>query len=416
MNFIRKIKVGFTIYMFFVLINCSICLGQGIQIGMKCPDVDLWINEGVLVKKKKLSSLYGKPIILDFWFTSCKACIDFLPTLDSIQKAFKESIQVVLITYENQKKVNDLFGRIKRIQDISLISVVNDSVLQHLFPHKSYPHEVWIDKNGFVQYITSHKELTKENIKLFIEGAKLRLPSKDDNSSFVRYQSVFVNENFNDNSNQIIHFSYLGGEQKGISGAMGSPKMLKDPGITWIQLANQHLVNLYKYAFNRIDGFHQSRVIFISDSLRKLELEKKYCFELIIKDTSIEKALFAMKSELDRLLEIRSEISVERVNCLVLKRTSKNDKISSKVLGKADVYYKEGKLIFENMLMSALVNNFLGSKMPMIVIDETKYKGRVDIQLPEDLTDLNLVNSALAQYDLLLEIQVREMEVIKLER
>lgn len=50
----------------------------------------------------KFSDLKGKLIILDFWGTFCEPCLEGFSKLDSMQKYFKDRIQI--ITVNPQKK------------------------------------------------------------------------------------------------------------------------------------------------------------------------------------------------------------------------------------------------------------------------------------------------------------------------
>ncbi len=68
--------------------------------------------------------------------------------------------------------------------NIDLPVPIFDTILNSYFPHKSIPHEVWIDSSEIVLGITESEQVTAANIELLLQGKKLNMPIKNDFAFF----------------------------------------------------------------------------------------------------------------------------------------------------------------------------------------------------------------------------------------
>lgn len=139
--------------------------------GNKVPDVEL----SVINRPKsalRLSELYGKIVILDFWATWCGSCIANFSKLEDLQKEFGDDIQIILVNSgETKEKVHDFLDKRKLDQqEIELPVAMGSEELKALFPYKFLPHYVWIDSAGkfiattstsFVEYDVIEKILMR---------------------------------------------------------------------------------------------------------------------------------------------------------------------------------------------------------------------------------------------------------------
>jgi len=121
----------------------------------------------------KFFDFRGKLIILDFWASYCSPCIDALPRMDSLQKEFGDKLVIISITSDSKNIAKNIFKK----KNINLISVVEDSVLQEIFPHKAIPYEVWIDENGRVLLNTLNNEVNSKSLAEYFLSSKL--PQKE---------------------------------------------------------------------------------------------------------------------------------------------------------------------------------------------------------------------------------------------
>ena len=136
-----------------------------------------------------------KLIILDFWATWCKSCIEGFPNLSRLQKEFPEQLDVLLVntvqTKDTPAKVQQLLGRYKKVHDydLDLPYLLEDTLFQQLFRHKIIPHVVWLD--GDLRFIgASHSyEVTTKNITDFLENGRIDFFQKDDYGTANRGES-----------------------------------------------------------------------------------------------------------------------------------------------------------------------------------------------------------------------------------
>ncbi|MGE8290279.1 MAG: TlpA family protein disulfide reductase [Sphingobacterium sp.] len=139
-----------------------------LRVGDYVPD-DFWSRKVKIYNQGdtalvELSRYKGKPLLLDFWSTSCGACIYYFAKLIDIQKYFGESLNVLLVNSfvkrDTYTKINGMSDEILRTNNLP--SVYQDDYLIKLFPHEPIPHYVWISDEGRISAITI-KELVNIN-------------------------------------------------------------------------------------------------------------------------------------------------------------------------------------------------------------------------------------------------------------
>ncbi|WET67965.1 TlpA disulfide reductase family protein [Sphingobacterium sp.] len=137
-------------------------------------------------KKKtvKLADFKDKVIVLDFWSTGCKACIEGIPKMELIQDRFKKDMVILMV---NSKRNKDTPQRIKtRFQkyreDFNYVpklgSILNDTVFTTLFEHNTLPTTAVINSKGEFVATTNANNLTDGNIEAWLKGAKGNIKNK----------------------------------------------------------------------------------------------------------------------------------------------------------------------------------------------------------------------------------------------
>lgn len=175
-----------TIYCTLLIAFCNPINAQTkntLELGGKMPDVSINFTLGGSIKEKSLTEI-DKPIIFDFFATTCSGCIALLPHLDSLQKKFGESIKIMVVTKESRTHISNFLKKNPIAKNIDLTFIVEDTTINKLFRYRTIPHEVWIGKDLIVKAITGDGYLTPSYIRSFIDNRKINLPLKDDYVKF----------------------------------------------------------------------------------------------------------------------------------------------------------------------------------------------------------------------------------------
>ena len=157
----------------------------GLNIGDHVPDLIFKNTENFSENQQRISDFKGKLLILDFWATTCGSCLAAMPKMDSLQKAFKNQIQIILISdRETMPKANAFLKAFKNQEIKAAIEgfpkIYNDNRWTQYFPYRSVPHHVWIGEDGKVVAITNGFNTNKKNIADYLAGQVNKMQLKDD--------------------------------------------------------------------------------------------------------------------------------------------------------------------------------------------------------------------------------------------
>lgn len=155
-----------------------------LHIGDSLPDITLRNIINYPVSEIQSLSFKNKNIIIDFWATYCTSCINHFPAMDSLQKQYKDQLQILLVNSPNsvdiKKRLDNFINTyLKEHEKFSIPFINNGEEARQLFPHQSLPHYVWINATGKVVAITDAASLTAENIHHFLAQETLQLPVKN---------------------------------------------------------------------------------------------------------------------------------------------------------------------------------------------------------------------------------------------
>jgi thiol-disulfide isomerase/thioredoxin len=157
----------------------GVCLFQNAFAQLKINDTipDLLFREVLNADQKivSLSNFRNKALIIEFWDTHCKSCLENLSKLDSVQQQFQKDLQILLVTKQSKKEIQDFFSRFKKIKVPAIPLIVGDTILNSLFPSEGYPYVVWIDKGGAVKHLTGNYNVTPEHVDQFLKGNNIKM-------------------------------------------------------------------------------------------------------------------------------------------------------------------------------------------------------------------------------------------------
>lgn len=107
-------------------------------------------------KKLKKSSLEGKIIVLNFWYTTCPPCKKEIPQLNSLKEKFKDkNVEFIAVALDQEYKIDKFLKKNPFKYDI----VEDGRWIAEKFDIKFYPTNIIIDKQGKYQFVkTGYKK------------------------------------------------------------------------------------------------------------------------------------------------------------------------------------------------------------------------------------------------------------------
>ncbi len=401
--------------------SCSATQAQGLQVGDPIINLELTRILNYPADSARLKDFIGnKALLIDFWFSSCASCIESFPKLDSIQKEFKDDLNILIVTFEKKEKVLHAFKTINSIKHIELYSVVEDTLLHLIFPHTSAPHEIWIDKQGKIKGITDHTSINRKNIASLVSGIDFNLPVKKDNIEYTSYEPLVKHMDMN----KMLKYNIISSYQPGLPTSDGM-YLHPDNGFLRAVATNVHFQSLYIIAYNQWGkGFNYNRIVIdksVIDRFAKTEAKNNiYCYDGWWRDTSTAKACLEMGNELDRFFNLTSYSKKRKVRCLILRQKgSKRRFTSTNPEERQDTYYENDTLYLKNVFLKYPIETVLNygkyAWSPFQFIDETGYREKVNIRLPKKFESVAQVNRFLKDSDLEVRIEKRWLDVIILK-
>lgn len=409
-----------------------------LKIGDTVPDIEFDNVLNYKSSKVRLSDFKGKLLILDFWATWCAPCIGAFPKLDSIQNEFGNKIQILSVTQESESTINAFFAQMKKLNKKTPTSIVGDNILSRLFKHTYLPHYVWIDGSGKVIAITEGGDITRANIKTAIEGQSFAYKLKNDGITIVDETDKgipIISAGIRITDNGQTQFKKVSDSLLFVQSTLTQAIEGMPPGTSvdssMVGVWNAPIIWLYKVALwkHGLSMLSEQKTIAEISNSDLYELitastqegkrvvnpgleyqawlkDNGYCYQLKVPKVLVSQKYDIMLEELNRFFGakygIEGHLEKRSAPCLALERTSTNEKFASKnpdAPKNADV--TKFSLHITNLRIGTLTA-YLGQPLqeqPML-IDETGFKGKIDVKINCDLSDINALNTELAKYDL----------------
>jgi len=344
-------------------------LGQK-SIGEKSPEI--FFKKIVNYEKPgaKLSHFKDKVVLLDFWATWCGPCISAFPKLEGLQHKFGDQLQVITVTDDPEARIERFLDKRKLTLPVVLDE---DRTIADIFPHRSIPHLVIIDRKGIVRAITTSSEITEEIVQKVINDEPVSLREKKDIMDFdpdkllsgdgdFSYQVTFTRfkEGYPGFSNSRGTGPYTG---RRIVGVNLSPVTLFE--IAWqFPPAIRTLINVKEPA--RLKWSKQNAV----------------CFDLIVPEDLGEKRFEIMKNQLSIYFPytVKTEEKTRKVK--ILSGLSRDIPLRKSLPGTKTEYSESGKGMSMKASSIDWVSEFLQNRLGIPVVDETGLTGKYDLDLP----------------------------------
>jgi thiol-disulfide isomerase/thioredoxin len=355
-----------------------------------------------------LADYKDKLIILDFWATTCAPCVTSLIKLDTLRHHYVDNIAIIPVTREPKEKISDFLLKRK----LQIGSVIENKSLSIYFPHRYIPHCIWISEGKIIS-VTDHKELTPSNFKSLLTSNKFAMPQKQDLTSFDATKPIFSKENGVDNSLILTKTTFsrpIAGLNRTHSLYFGN----LNKKYNRIFAVNSTIAELYSLTDTALAKLPPNRIIIQgldnSKILRKrgkTNQEDLYCYERTSAPATAEALRKIMQNDLDNFFNLTTYWETKNADCYILTANS-----IPKTEGDIPFVniYDEGQVKIINQKIS-LVSTYLNHYLPIPVINEIKYKGNIDIILPNLASrPLAEVIDALNQYGINLTMEKRDIK------
>jgi thiol-disulfide isomerase/thioredoxin len=395
---------------------------QPIETGQQYPDPLLNNVIGYPASSLKLSGLKAKLVILDFWATSCKGCIESFPKIEALQKQFNGQVQFILVNSQSKDSTERFFAKRKKIKRPSVPLVTADTLLSQMFPHNSVPTHVWIDGQMNVRYITEGYNATAEHLVAFLDGEKLSLARKEYRTGYNDSRPQFAQEN-QDYAGKVLQYSFIAKCIKGKS--IGNANAVLSGDRITLSRNCSSILDLFKTAFSEGQKYDfraantclllvedSNRFVLPADSNKKDEWYRNhsYNYQLVTERSNAGKVYATMQNDLQSFFGLSARIEKRMLKALVLVRTSAKDKLAGRAATSAgkhrglppQSFWYFRNTPFQDFLWN--LKSFLYSKnVPLPVVDSTGYAGLINLAINTGAIDkfsMEAIKKELAYYDL----------------
>jgi thiol-disulfide isomerase/thioredoxin len=96
-----------------------------------------------------LEDLKGKPTLINFWFTTCKPCIEEMPVLNRIRSRFRDKVHFLAITYETEADVRRFLDK----HQFAFTQLTDAQSLTDSLYMTSFPLNIFLDREGVVRRV-----------------------------------------------------------------------------------------------------------------------------------------------------------------------------------------------------------------------------------------------------------------------
>jgi thiol-disulfide isomerase/thioredoxin len=372
------------------------------KLGMDSPELTFQNILNFDKKEAKLSDFKGKVVILDFWATWCAPCIKSFPQLEELQTNFAEELQIITITDDSEARIIRFLEK----REMNLPIVIDEKrELAKIFPHRTIPHTIVIDKSGVIKAITTSSEINEDLIKMILNNEEISLAEKKDVMDFDPSKPLSENENF---TYQVTITPFKDGYPS-FSNTSGGKGPYTGRRIIATNLTARPL---YEIAYQYPTGI---RTIVEIEDKGKLEFKRQnaICLDIIVPEEIGDKRFEIMKQQLDIYFGYHSVIE-ERVRPVKILKPIDGAIIQLKEFPQDSETFASygGRGLSMKSSPIGIVASFLESQFNVPVLEETNLKGLYDMELPWYNENPNQIHEELKQLGLEIVDAERKIKVL----
>lgn len=435
------------IILFLSVASSSQPVYQAVKRGDPVPDVRFSVRPapGQATVSLRLSDFRGKLILLDFWGANCVPCIKAFPKMAALEKEFRDSLRVLLVNRASTFFVDSIFrlrSRVSKLYQLPRLAQANgDSLFHQLFPHSTIPHYVWIGPDGRFLNQTHGDEVHAGNIRAVLQGAPLSMTEKKDLYDHDISQPMLPQLLLN-NPDQIRYYSGFSGWNEGLPAGLHTQVTDSLRNTIRITRAPANLLAmvtaaLYRkpYAAHPFENerfdFGKRVVLELKDSglylypehsgLTRREWDQlhEYGYEGVFPLSEKDRVYEHLLTDILQTFGLEGRIEKRKARCLALVRTSTQDKIrwtEGADLRLGRIYTDTSGLFHLRKTGTSSFRLALArahKQSPYLFADQTNYKGLIQLELRNSLTDIGALRKELQEkYDLDLVESEDEFEFI----
>lgn len=408
---------------------------ESLKAGDKMPFAEL--HNMINYPKKTLKFLDHKPklILLDFWATYCGPCVKSWPETLKLQKEFGDDLQIILVnTHENVKQVERFLERRNRIDGFYMDMPMScrDSAIWKAFPTAVLPRYAWIGEDGVIGSLTGGEEVTRENVKRWINSGPFKMNQIDQKKYYDVFAAdpIFVNGNGGEKPSDV--FLYSSSITKGQSDNYSGGMAFHHPDVGYgITITNDPIIALYGYAYSSrtefqiFDFLPLSRIQLIAKDTSKYYWDgtlsgNAYNYQLLTDRPATRKELFVMmRNDLERYFGLRAKWEKQVKKCLVLSMFDSTLLTKSKSLG-SESKMREFDFILDSTAVRSITTlmesgSYYYRRARYPIIDDTGYRGRVTgIREKVKSYDPATLDKIFIKHGLRFRFEMREVDVLVL--
>ncbi|OJV98441.1 MAG: hypothetical protein BGO52_11680 [Sphingobacteriales bacterium 44-61] len=339
--------------------------------------------------------------------------------MDSLQKAFGDTLQVISVTYDSEEKVKALFQKLK-IPTPSFPMITADTLLNQLFPHQGDPYYIWVS-NGKIAYLSNGWSLTYDNIKDILAGKNLRLtqrlplPNYDYNETLLTPSLPL--EEYSMLLTGLLDYHVASSIQTLTDSSYGEPYYLKAVNQSRLSLLiKAHWKEVFGFDARR--NLHPNRFIVVDSSAQELLLpidrtneddwKRENFFSYEVKTNPAEgRSLYKkMREDLAIYFPYVTATKTQLLPALVLEISDslRFNKSKSSSNRKSGLEWKKSTIDINNLtLNNSIVTLLTESQLSSggkLCINNTGYSGNINMTLPVAFDDLETMRINLSSYGL----------------
>jgi hypothetical protein len=388
--------------------------------------------------KFTLDKYKGKSVIIDLWDVYCAGCISGIQKLDSLQKIFNETLQIILVTKNSKEQVDNLFSR-KNLRRPDLPMIIGDTTVYDVFfPHDGNPLHVWIDTSRIIRYITGGYNTTHENIRKFMNKESLKVsfqtklknydparPLIEDATNRLKFYTTAYSI-FTKGLHNIVNLYGIQILRDKNSGAPYSIKVINATPLTLYQIAFNR--KLYGIDLNMFQLTKNNRIMLDSERAASLIMPKEidrldswkdsslFCYELSLPIEKSNQIFQWMQQDLLRFFDLDVSIQKRRLPCLILTNAGSlkngiSERQNSSIAlhnQNEDLHYTKRKKMAKTI--ESLI--YLTQTFNLPFVDQTNANTDLSIPLPLKVNSIDELNQLLKNYGLLLVRENREIDFL----